>query len=103
MKKSVLISLVASPLILLCVVLIAYKIYNYEKIHRCDEPYMEVCIDGHTETKTKMVPASVSVGGVKMGKFRVVVQKHFVCDIYEMQLKPSCEGKDEINVERNSR
>lgn len=78
---------------LFTIVLIICGVYmyaQYQKSHRCDQPYTEVCIDYHTETRLVPIPGGA---GLKVGKIRMAPRPVKVCDIYELQLKEGCDEK----------
>ena len=86
--------LIAVIMVIGVAVFIGVSTYNYEKTHRCDSPYEEVCTKWHTENKMVPVPSAIAPAGIKIGKgIKMTLRPIKVCDDYALQLKEGCEDK----------
>ena len=61
-------------------------INGYVEIHKCDNPYKQVCVESHTVIR--MVPFMRSNGKTTTTIMQPV--PHKVCDKYETMLKEEC-------------
>lgn len=52
----------------------------------CKQPYYEHCLK--SEIRQEIVPASASVGGIRMGSLRIIYVPH--CVKSEWRIKPHC-------------
>ena len=86
MDKESLINLII--LLLSCVGLVAgiFWLDNYMKVHKCDNPYKQVCVKSHTTTR--VVPVFVTINGRTQTQMRPAIIRE--CDEYETVLKDGC-------------
>lgn len=66
--------------------MLSHKVYNYYRIHRCDNSYHQVCIKKHTVIKYIMLPHMVG----KVTTMQVYPIVHTICDEYKTELKEGC-------------
>lgn len=60
--------------------------YQYHKKHYCDNPYEQICVKSHKETK--MMPVPYRVG--KFSSIRMQPRVITICEEYETVLKEKC-------------
>lgn len=86
MTKECLINLTILLLSGIGLVIGLFWIYNYMQVHRCDDPYKQVCVKSHTITR--VVPVFVTINGRTQTQMRPAIIRE--CDEYETVLKEGC-------------
>lgn len=70
---------------------------DYMEIHKCDNPYKQVCVESHTVIR--MMPFVHSNGKTTTTTMRPM--PHKVCDKYETVLKEGCYENTYKRAEKN--
>lgn len=86
MDKESLINLIILLLSGIGLVIGLFWICNYMQVHRCDNPYKQVCVESHTAIM--MVPIMYSNGKTTTTSLQPMPRE--VCDKYETVLKEGC-------------
>ena len=97
MTKECLINLTILLLSGIGLVIGLFWIHNYMQVHRCDNPYKQVCVKSHTVIR--MMPFVHSNGKTTTTTMRPM--PHKICDKYENVLKEGCYDNTDKRAEKN--
>lgn len=86
MEKQSWINVLVLLLLFVTLIVSIVCINGYMEIHKCDNPYKQVCVESHTVIR--MVPFIHSNGKITTTTMRPL--PHKVCDKYETLLKEEC-------------